>query len=120
MNEGLSDGIIVVSAPIALKQLQEIAGKRYGDLAKTVVDIRKRIMAVGGELHADEEALLLSRGSKQQDLWGINILVNKARDRWIEYDSMINIRPSQGNRSRTLESSDIRGKIADIINTLIK
>lgn len=76
-------------------------------------------MAVGGELHADEEALLLEDGSRQENLWGINLYPNKtAKDR-IEFNSMINVRPSQGNRSRGVENPDIQEKIKTIVKKLV-
>ena len=96
-----------------------IAKNQFGDLVKAVVDIEKGIMVIGGELHADEEALLLERGSEQNNLWGINIYPEKPEDERIEFDSMINMRPSQNNRSRDVESLEIQRKIRDIVNKLI-
>lgn len=105
---------------ISILDLKSLAKERFGDMVKAVVDINRKIMAIGGELHADEEALLLDRGSDQNDLWGINIYVDQVRDSWIEFDSMINLRPSQGNSSRTVESFKIQKEIIDIVNALIK
>ena len=73
------------------------------------------ILAVGGELHADEEALLLDQGSNQADLWGINIYVDQPRESWVEFDSMINIRPSQGNRSRSVEDKATKEKLSPLL-----
>lgn len=111
--------ISIVEKSIPLSSLQEIAKKRFGDMVKAVVDIERKIMAVGGELHADEEAVLLDEGSHQKDLWGINIYVDQPSDSWIEFDSMINLRPSQGNRSRTVEDESIQVKLKEIVNSLI-
>ncbi len=113
------DEIRVVKNPISLEELRAIAKERFGDMAKAAVDIERGIMAIGGELHADEEAILLDQGSKQSDLWGINIYVNEPRESWIEFDSMINIRPSQNNRSRNVEDEGTRQKIIQITNSLI-
>ncbi len=113
------DEIKIIEKPITSDELREIAKERFGDMVKAVVDIEKKILAVGGELHADEEAILLDQGSKQQDLWGINIYPDQARDSWLEFDSMINIRPSQGNRSRSVEDEITRKKIIGIVNSLI-
>mgnify|MGYP001585071664 CR=1 FL=1 len=77
-------------------------------------------MAVGGELHADEEALLLEQGSRQQDLWGINFYPEKNGDGFVEFDSMINIRPSQNNRSRSVEDAATREKILAIVHQLVQ
>lgn len=112
--------IVLVSSPISLPELKSIASRRFGDMVKAVVDVELKIVAVGGELHADEEAFLLDHGSKQQDLWGINIYVDKARDEWIEFDSVINIRPSRGNRSRFVDDEAVRSKIIEIVNSLMK
>ena len=112
--------IILVDKPIRHTQLKEIATQGFGDLVKAVVDIEKEIMAVGGELHADEEAFLLDQGSKQPDIWGINIYPDVALPDGLEFDSMINIRPSQNNPSRVVQDPAIREKITEIVNKLIK
>lgn len=109
----------IVKEKISITELNEMAEKMFGDLMKAVVDIDKEIMAIDGELHADEEALLLGNGSKQENLWGINIYPKINRDDFIEFDSMINIRPSQGNRSRGIDDPKIREKIIAIVNKLI-
>ena len=77
-------------------------------------------MAVNGELHSDEEVLLLSEGSKQKDLWGINIYPEIKGEGWIEFDSMINLRPSVGNLSRGINDPKIRKKIIKIVNELVE
>ena len=111
--------IKVIKDRINKKELEEIAREEFGDLVKAVVDLKQEIMAVGGELHADEEALLLEEGSKQKDLWGINLYPDKTGDEWIEFDSMINVRPSQENRSRSVESKAIQEKIRVIVKKLV-
>lgn len=109
----------IIEKKISLEELKQMAGKMFGNLVKAVVDIEKGMMAVNGELHADEEALLLQNGSKQENLWGINIYPDLKGDDFIEFDSMINLRPSQGNRSRGVDSDNIRKKIIKIVNKLI-
>lgn len=109
----------IISEKITLDELRVVAQERFGDMIKAVVDIEKGIMAIGGELHADEEALLLENGSSQENLWGINIYPD-SKDDLIEFDSMINLRPSQGNRSRGVDNHEIRDKILNIVNKLIK
>lgn len=77
-------------------------------------------MAVGGELHADEEVLLSEQeGSKREDTWGINFYPKKSSADWIEFDSMINLKPHFGNRSRDVEDKAIREKITVIVNKLV-
>jgi hypothetical protein len=110
----------ILTGPISLQDLRSMAGSRFGNLVKAVVDVQKRIMAVDGELHADEEALLLENGSRQEDLWGINIYPDLEGPDRVEFDSVINIRPSQGNRSRGVDDPDVRGRIIEIVEELVK
>jgi len=105
---------------IDLEDLKEMARKMFGSLVKTVVDVEKEIMVVNGELHSDEEALLLKKGSRQENLWGINIYPEISADDWVEFDSMINLRPAQGNRSRGIDDLKIRKKILEIVDKLVK
>jgi len=109
----------IIEDKITLAELDEMAEKMFGDLVKTVVDIKKGVMAVDAELHADLEAFLLQNGSGQNDLWGINIYPKLHKDDFIEYDSMINLRPSQENQSRGVENIETRKKIFHIVNKLV-
>ena len=109
----------IVREPILKAELAAIAKEQFGDLVKAVVDVGRGIMAVGGELHADEEAALLEDGSRQEDLWGVNLYPAKAESEWIEFDSMINVRPSQGNPSRNLEDAATRERIRGIVARLV-
>ena len=77
-------------------------------------------MALGGELHSDEEAALLDDGSSQENLWGINLYPEERGEDWIEFDSMINVRPSQGNRSRGVEDEEIRERIRRIVESMVE
>jgi len=110
----------LINSKISKAELAEIAKERFGDMIKAVVDIELGIMVVGGELHADEEAMLLERGSKQENLWGINIYTDKQTDERIEFDSMINIRPRQNNRSRDVLDQAVREKITIVVNNLVE
>jgi len=96
-----------------------MAEGRFGNLVKAVVDVERKIMAVDGELHADEEALLLENGSRQENLWGINIYPDLKGPERIEFDSVINIRPSQGNRSRGVDDPMIRERIVQAVTGLM-
>lgn len=111
--------ILYIDQPINRQELKAIAMQRFGDMVKGVVDLEKEGMALGGELHADEEAFLLQQGSEQQNLWGINLYPDLAIPDMLEFDSMINIRPSQNNRSRSVEDPVIQEKITDIVTKLI-
>ena len=99
-------------------RLASLAEVQFGDMVKAVVDVRRRVMAIGGELHSDEEAALIEDGSGQEDLWGINLYPAEPGDAWIEFDSMINVRPSQGNRSRSVEDEKLRDLIRQIVASL--
>lgn len=101
-------------------ELITIARAQFGDMVKAVVDIRRGIMAIGGELHSDEEALLLDEGSAQADLWGINLYPEESGDAWIEFDAMINVRPSQGNRSRAVEDPTAQEHIRRVVTSLVR
>ena len=109
----------IVRDRIALSNLTAMAEALFGELAKAVVDIERGVMAVGGELHSDEEALLLEDGSLQQHLWGINLYPALPGADWIEFDSVINIRPSQGNRSRGVDNPETRRLITAIVERLV-
>jgi hypothetical protein len=111
--------IEIVTAPMQLDELRRRAGEPFGDMVKAVVDVRQGTMAVGGELHADEEALLLEHGARQADLWGINLYVDRPVAEFIEFDSMINVRPSQGNRSRGVDDPAVRRQIEEIVARLV-
>jgi hypothetical protein len=97
-----------------------MAKQQFGDMVKAVVDVEQRIMAIGGELHSDEEATLLEQGALQKNLWGINLYPERPASEWIEFDSMINVRPSGGNRSRYVERAEIRDVITTIVNRLVQ
>jgi len=111
--------IQIIKEPVLRTFLHEVAQKCFGDMVKAVVDIERGVMAIGAELHVDEEQLLLRDGSRQQDLWGINIYQDMTAPDWIEFDSMINIRPNQNNRSRCVEDVDIQKKIINTVHSLV-
>lgn len=110
----------IVTTPLTRSELLAIASAQFGDMVKAVVDIERGIMALGGELHSDEEALLLDEGSSQRNLWGINLYPGAGEEDWIEFDSMINVRPSQGNRTRGVDDAGLRDTIRRIVNGLVK
>ena len=112
--------MMIIRERLILAELKRMADDTFGDLVKAVVDINKELIAVDAELHSDLEALLLSDGSKQKDLWGINFYPDIQGDEFIEFDSMINMRPSQGNRIRGVEDGGIRKKIIEIVTMRIK
>ena len=111
----------IIDSPISLQFLTDMAKNRFGNLVKGVVDIEKNILALDAELHADEEAALLAQGSIQKNLWGINLYPELfGTEDFVEFDSMINLRPSLGNMTRGVENPDIQQKIYDIVSNLIQ
>ena len=121
-NSGVTDSnedIVIIGDPISSERLVDMAAEGLGDMVKAVVDINQRLLALGGGLHADEESVLMAQGSKQADLWGINIYPEKPRSEWVEFDSLINIRPRLGNRSRGVEDGAVQQLILEIVDSLI-
>lgn len=105
---------------ISLAELHEMASKMFGGLVKVDVDIKKRIVIVDMPMHYDGEQELLVNGSNQQDIWGINLHPKDyGTDDFIEFDSMINIRPSQGNPSKDVLDLGVRKKIIEIITEVV-
>lgn len=109
----------IISNKIPLKTLQNMAVNTFGNMVKAVVDVEKEIMAIDGQLHADEETILLKKGSKQENLWGINIYPEAAGEDFIEFDSMINLRPSAKNMTRYVENQRTRTKIKAIVTKFV-
>lgn len=112
--------MVIIDKTIALKEIADMQDNFFGDMVKGVVDTERGLLAVDAELHADLEKLLLEDGSAQQDLWGINLYPENNGEDFIEFDSMINIRPYQENPSRDVLDPEIREKIRQVINNLIK
>ena len=87
----------IITDILSLDELKQMAAATFGNLVKAVVDVDRGLIAVDAELHSDLEALLLEDGSKQRSLWGINLYPELQKDNFVEFDSIINMRPSQGN-----------------------
>lgn len=110
----------ILNSVITIDDLKSIAESGFGEMIKAVVDIDREIIAIDAELHSDLEAFCLETGSVQKSLWGLNYYPEMEGEDFIEFDSMINIRPSQKNRSRGVEDKSIRNKIIEITNKWIK
>ena len=112
--------IKIVKNSISKKEILNIAKEQFGEFVKAVVDIEQGIMAFGGELHADEEVELMEKEkSKREYTWGVNLYPEEEKEKWIVFDSMVNIKPFLNNRSRGIESSEIKEKIKNIVNKLV-
>lgn len=105
---------------ITIGELKDLAAQMFGDLVKAVVDVERGLVAIDAELHSDLESLCLENGSKQKDLWGINLYPDLTGDDFIEFDSMINLRPAQGNMSRGVDVEKNRRKIIEAVNKWVK
>lgn len=111
--------IVVLSEPIDADVLKTLVARFFEDMVKYVVDVERGVAAVGGELHADAEAVLLEDGSSQEHLWGANYYPGRGSEGCIEYTSLINIRPSQGNPSMVIQDEGVQGRVRDITFLLI-
>ena len=103
-----------------MDDVRVLARGRFGDMVKGVVDLRRGVLLLDADMHADQEAELLAEGSAQVDLWGINLYPDAAERDWLEFDSMINLRPSLGNRSRGVDDPATRAAIADLVGRLVR
>ena len=112
--------MVIIDKTISLKEIADMQGNFFGDMVKAVVDTERGLLAVDAELHADLEKLLLEDGSVQQNLWGINLYPENNGEDFIEFDSMINIRPYQDNPSSDVLNPENRDKIRQVVNNLIK
>ncbi|TSC90944.1 MAG: hypothetical protein G01um10142_194 [Parcubacteria group bacterium Gr01-1014_2] len=110
----------IITDQITIKELKEMSKKMFGNLVKAVVDIEKGMMAIDGELHADLAELLAESGSRHENMWGINIYPELENEEWLEFDSMINLKPLLGNRTRSVDNPEVKEKIISIIDRLIK
>jgi len=118
LSEAVPD-IVVAAEPLEAEQLRALVARFFVDMVKVVVDIERAVVAIGGELHADAEAILLEQGSRQRDLWGANYYPGRGAEGCIEYTALINIRPSQDNRSMQIEDPVTRGRVRDLVFRLV-
>jgi hypothetical protein len=116
----VATSIRIVREPISLAELRVVAQDQFGEMVKAVVDLARGIMVIGGELHADEEAALLDEGSRQADLWGVNLYPDAPPLERVEFESMINVRPALGNRSRSVEDPVLQAHIREIVARLVR
>lgn len=107
--------IVVVHDRIPREELARLCATFFGDMVKVVVDVERRVVAVGGELHADAEAVLLQSGSRPEDLWGVNYYPGRGRENCVEYTALINIRPAHGNRGMEIADPGLRERVRDVV-----
>jgi len=109
----------IIDSSVSKEEILRKYNHFFKNMTKAVVDLKKEIIALDGELHADLEALLIEKGSRQKGLWGINLYLEKPLKERIEYTALINIRPSQDNPSMEIENTKIKKKIGEVVNKLI-
>lgn len=109
----------LIREKITVEELKPMADKMFNRLVKAVVDIEQEIMVVDADMHVDEENFLLDEGCEQKNLWGINFYPYGDPANFLEFDSMINIRPADGNRSRSVENPEVRDRIRALVNKLV-
>jgi hypothetical protein len=117
--ESHGSAVVLVESRLDARELRRLVAAHFEDMVKYVVDVKRGVAAVGGELHADEEAVLLEHGSGQDDLWGANYYPGKGEADCIEYTSLINIRPARGNGSMLIQDEAVRARVREITFALI-
>lgn len=111
----------IIKDSIALAELRALAHEQYGDVIKAVVDVAQGIMGVGGEFHIDIQSLLIEQEHSRGDAtWGINLYLDKTGDEFIEFDSMVNLKPGSGNRTRGVEDEIVQAKIRETVRELVR
>ena len=110
----------ILRQKITREHLKTLAANTFVDMIKCVADVKQNLLAVDAELHADLESMLLENGSEQDYLWGFNLYPDETGDDFIEFDSLINIRSWQGNRSRDVEDENVRKQIREIVSKYIE
>lgn len=111
---------VTVENPVSIPELHEMSQKMFQKIVKAVVDVEEEIMVIDAEMHADQEAFLLDQGSKQENLWGINLHTDKfGLDELIEWNAIMNIRPSWGNRSRGVDDPMVQKRIRALVARLL-
>ncbi len=111
---------VTSTSPLSIDELRQLAQTRFGDMVKGVVDLERRVLLLDADLHADQEAELLAEGSAQRNLWGINLYPGVDGPEWLEFDSMINLRPSVGNRSRGVDDPATRDAIRALVDEVVR
>ena len=117
MNE--ETDIVILESRISPATLRRLVERGFVEMVKYVVDLQREVIAIGGELHADAEHLLLESGSRPEDLWGANYYPGRGRDECIEFTALINIRPARGNTGMEIQDSALREKVRSLTFALI-
>jgi Protein of unknown function (DUF5674) len=114
-----TSGVVLLAERVRREVLSELVTTGFGDMVKLVVDVERSLVTLGGQMHADGEQVLLESGSRQADLWGANYFPGRGPEECVEFTSLINIRPSHGNRSMEVQDPAIRQRMLEIIRSLV-
>lgn len=109
----------ILTEPTKLADLKLLSPKMFGNLVKGVVDVKRELVAIDGELHSDLAEMLVENGSSGANLWGFDLYPEQTDADWLEFDSMINIKPLIGNRSRTIDDSAVKERAEYVIKKFI-
>ena len=109
-------GILIIRKQTKLSEIKEMRDE-FEDFIKLAVDLEREILAGGGELHSDCEQALLLDGSKQEHVWGGDWFPDIQE---VGFESLINIRPRQGNRGLELQLPELRQKFEAIVRCLLE
>lgn len=112
--------MVIIDDSVNIEEVKKMAEGSFGGMVKGAVDIVKERIALDAELHSDLQAYLLENGSLQDNIWGINIYPYLEREDFIEFDSLINIRPKDNNKSRDIEDENIKLRIIEIVSNKVK
>lgn len=111
--------IVILDRKISIEEVRKLANFWYGTMIKGTVDIELERVALGGDYHIESSEILTGSGSKFEDVWGFNIRFEENKDGVLEFDSMVNIKPNFGNRSRGINNEEIIKKATEIIKKFI-
>lgn len=110
----------ILNKKITRTELVEMSRRMFGNMVKAVADVERGKMAIDGELHSDLAELLIEDGSKGQNVWGFNIYPELNPSEWIEFDSMVNVKPLLNNRTRNVDNPEIRKRILEIVHNFVE
>ena len=111
--------IKILENKINIEEVKKMADFWYGTMIKGTVDIEGERVALGGDYHIESSEMLINTGSKFENVWGFNIRFEENPEGVLEFDSMVNIKPNLGNRSRSINNEEIVKKAIGIIYKFI-
>ncbi|TSD02519.1 MAG: hypothetical protein Athens071424_41 [Parcubacteria group bacterium Athens0714_24] len=108
---------MIIKEKISKEEFDKLFNAFYGTVLKMTVDIEKNILSAGCEFHIEcSEELVEKESSEQKNLWGANLY---RKDMSIDYNSLINIKPMENNRSMEIQDSAIKQRVEKIIKDLL-